>query len=94
MALIPTYNPHQILSANSENMPFMIPFKTGLSFKYSLFRKTKIDDVTPAPASAGVNLSPRKQGAGLQSEKAGFPPEFIPHTMRGGNDKYCFRNMN
>jgi hypothetical protein len=26
--------------------------------------------------------------------KTGFPLEFIPHTMRGGNDKYCFRNRN
>ncbi len=34
---------------------------------------TKTDDVTPAPASAGVNLSPRKRGAGVQSEKTGFP---------------------
>jgi len=48
-------------------------------------QKTKIDDFTPAPASAGVNLSPRKRGAGVQDEKAGFPLEFIPHTMRGGN---------
>jgi len=48
-------------------------------------QKAKIDDVTPAPASAGVNLSPRKRGAGVQGEKAGFPLEFIPHTMRGGN---------
>jgi len=32
----------------------------------------KIDDVTPAKA-------------GFQSKKAGFPLEFIPHTMRGGN---------
>jgi len=53
-------------------------------------RKTKTDDVTPAPAWAGVNLSPRKRGAGVQSEKAGFPLEFIPHTMRGGNDKYGY----
>jgi hypothetical protein len=36
--------------------------------------KTKIDDVTPAKA-------------GVQNEKAGFPLEFIPHTMRDGNDK-------
>ncbi len=34
------------------------------------------------------------EGAGVQSEKAGFPLEFIPHTMRGGNDKYSFRNRN
>jgi hypothetical protein len=39
--------------------------------KYLLW-KTKTDDVTPAKA-------------GGQSEKAGFPLEFIPHTMRGGN---------
>jgi len=57
-------------------------------------KKTKIGDVTPAPAFAGVNLSPRKRGAGIQGEKAGIPLEFIPHTMRGGNDKYCFRNKN
>jgi hypothetical protein len=44
-------------------------------------RKTKIDDVTPAKA-------------GVQSEKAGFPLEFIPYTTRGGNDKYTFRNKN
>jgi len=43
--------------------------------------KTKTFDVTPAKA-------------GVQSEKAGFPLEFIPHTMRGWNDKYCFRNRN
>jgi len=43
--------------------------------------KAKTYDVTPAKA-------------GVQSEKAGFPLEFIPHTMRGGNDKYCFRNSN
>jgi len=44
-------------------------------------QKAKIDDVTPAKA-------------GIQSEKAGFPLEFITHAMRGGNDKYCFRNKN
>ena len=44
-----------------------------------MLRKTKKDDVTPAKA-------------GVQSEKAGFPLEFIPHTMRGGNDRYSFRN--
>jgi hypothetical protein len=42
-------------------------------------QKAKIDDVTPAKA-------------GVQSEKAGFPLEFIPHTMWGGNDKYSIRN--
>jgi len=26
--------------------------------------------------------------------KTGFPLEFTPHTMRSGNDKYCFRNKN
>jgi hypothetical protein len=46
-----------------------------------LLQKTKTDDVTPAKA-------------GVQSEKAGFPLEFIPHAMRGGNDKYYFRNRN
>jgi len=52
-------------------------------------RKTKTDYVTPAkPVLSEV------EGAGVQSEKAGFPLEFIPHTMRGGNDKYCFRNKN
>jgi len=55
-------------------------------------QKAKIGDVTPASAFAGVNLSPRKRGAEVQGEKAGFPLVFIPHTMRGGNDKYCFRN--
>jgi ribonuclease P protein component len=49
---------------------------------YYLLQKTKTDDVTPAPASAGVNLSPRKRGAGVQSEK-------LDSRFRG-NDKYCF----
>jgi hypothetical protein len=44
-------------------------------------RKTKTDDVTPAKA-------------GVKDEKAGFPLEFIPHTMRGGNDKYSIRDRN
>jgi hypothetical protein len=35
--------------------------------------KTKADDVTPAPASAGINLSPRKWGAGGPERKTGFP---------------------
>jgi hypothetical protein len=52
-------------------------------------RKTKTDDVTPAkPVLSEV------EGAGVQSEKTGFPLEFIPHTMRGGNDKYSIRNRN
>ncbi len=49
--------------------------------------KTKTYDVTPARDPAL-----REPKAGGQNEKAGFPLEFIPHTMRGGNDKYCFRN--
>jgi hypothetical protein len=40
---------------------------------------TETDDVTPAKA-------------GVQSGKSGFPLEFIPHTMRGGNDKCCLCN--
>jgi len=32
-----------------------------------------------------LNTYPAK--AGVQNEKPGFPLEFIPHTMRGGNDK-------
>ena len=40
-------------------------------------RKTKTDYVTPAKA-------------GGPERKAGFPLEFIPHTMRGGNDKYGY----
>jgi len=62
--------------------------RTRILFKYhhyslnsSCCAKAKTYDVTPAKA-------------GVQSEKAGFPLEFIPHTMRGGNDKYCFRNSN
>jgi len=43
--------------------------------------ENKTDDVTPAKA-------------GVQSKKAGFPLEFIPHAMRGGNDKYSIRNIN
>jgi len=38
-----------------------------------LLRKAKTNDVTPTKA-------------GVHSEKTGFPLEFIPHTMRGGND--------
>jgi hypothetical protein len=29
--------------------------------------------VIPAPAFAGVNLSPRRRGAGIQIENTGFP---------------------
>ena len=36
------------------------------------------------PAETG-NVTPAN--AGVQGGKAGFPLEFIPHTMRGGNDK-------
>jgi len=46
-----------------------------------MLRKAKTGDVTPAKT-------------GVQDEKDGFPLEFIPHTMRGGNDKSCFRNRN
>ncbi|MFH1881772.1 MAG: hypothetical protein ABIL62_03550 [Planctomycetota bacterium] len=57
------------------------PKSVSLS-NYLLLRKTKIDNVTPAPASAGVNLSPRKRGAGVQSEK-------LDSRFRG-NDKYGY----
>ena len=62
-------------------------------------RKTKIDDVTPAKPvlseqKLALSVAEWVEGAGVQNEKAGFPLEFIPHTMRGGNDKYYFRNRN
>jgi len=38
-------------------------------------------------------MSPLRE-QGFRAKKTGFPLEFIPHTMRGGNDKYCFRNSN
>jgi len=70
--------------------------RTCILFKYhhyslnsSCCAKAKTYDVTPARDPAL-----REPKAGVQSEKAGFPLEFIPHAMRGGNDKYCFRNSN
>jgi len=56
---------------------------------HTVWLKAKIDDVTPARDPAL-----REPKAGIQSEKSGFTLEFIPYTMRGGNDKLCFRNWN
>jgi len=45
---------------------------------YYLLRKAKTDDVTPARDPAL-----REPKAGVQSEKDGFPLEFIPHFDAG-----------
>ena len=52
-------------------------------------RKTKTDDVTPAkPVLSKV------EGAGVQGEKLDSRWSLSRTLMRGGNDKYCFRNRN
>ena len=74
-------------------------FLTCFSISLSLRNPVR---VIPAPAFAGVNLSPRRRGAGIHSikghaygrsavaDKTGFPLEFIPMNIGTGmTDREC-----
>jgi hypothetical protein len=70
--------------ATSTSSSLFPPFKEILVKLRTLFTHAPIF-VIPAPAFAGVNLSPRKRGAGIYLYKLfpGFPLEFTPHLDAG-----------